>query len=241
MRLLTPTENRRLNEMVGFLGITLAMLMALALLSYSPHDSSFNVASQAPESHPALNWIGPTGAYGADMLFQAFGYAAFPAAHGHLRARPAMVSQPSAGFGGRDAGGLRDDGRFRCLPCWRCGGLPDVRGAIPPGGLLGTLLADGLHAAFNSVGAHVVAVAIFLTALFLTTSFSFTGTHALLRGPLKKLDPIGRLKSRWAALARSARASASCAKRWRSIRRPGANPCRHKRFAAQIAGKPPAR
>jgi S-DNA-T family DNA segregation ATPase FtsK/SpoIIIE len=63
--------------MVGFLGITLAVLIALALLSYSPHDSSFNVASQAPESHPARNWIGPAGAYGADILFQVFGYAAF--------------------------------------------------------------------------------------------------------------------------------------------------------------------
>ena len=77
MRVLTPTENRRLNEMVGFLGITLAILIALALLSYSPHDSSFNVAAQAPESHPARNWIGPAGAYGADLLFQVFGYAAF--------------------------------------------------------------------------------------------------------------------------------------------------------------------
>ena len=36
MRLLTPTENRRFNELIGFLGITLAVLMALALLSYSP-------------------------------------------------------------------------------------------------------------------------------------------------------------------------------------------------------------
>ena len=33
--------------MVGFLGITLAVLIALALLSYSPHDSSFNVSAQA--------------------------------------------------------------------------------------------------------------------------------------------------------------------------------------------------
>ena len=188
MRVLTPTENRRLNEMVGFLGITLAILMALALLSYSPHDSSFNVASQAPDSHPARNWIGPAGAYGADLLFQVFGYAAFLLPMGicalglrWFRSHPLdsaiatlvgyamlMLSVPSL------------------LALWR---LPDVRGAIPPGGLLGTLLADGLHAAFNSVGAHVVALAIFLTALFLTTSFSFTGTHALLRGPWQKAGP----------------------------------------------------
>ena len=36
MRLLTPTENKRLNELIGFLCITLGLLMALALISYSP-------------------------------------------------------------------------------------------------------------------------------------------------------------------------------------------------------------
>ena len=39
MRLLTPTKNRRLNELAGFLGITVAVLLALALLSYNPHDA----------------------------------------------------------------------------------------------------------------------------------------------------------------------------------------------------------
>ena len=237
VRLLTPTENRRLNEMLGFLGITLAILMALALLSYSPHDSSLNVASQAPESHPARNWIGPAGAYGADILFQVFGYAAFLLPMGicalglrWFRSHPLdsavatllgyammVLSVPSL------------------LALW---GLPDVRGAIPPGGLLGTLLSEGLHAAFNSVGAHVVAVAIFLTALFLTTSFSFTGTHALLRVPVQKLDLIGRLKSRWSAW-REAREQAKLRQKVEINKMSGRQPVPTQAFAAQIAGKPP--
>ncbi len=44
-----------------------------------------------------------------------------------------------------------------------------------------------------------MALASLFAALFLTTPFSFTGTHALVRGPVKKLDPIGRLKARWSA------------------------------------------
>jgi DNA segregation ATPase FtsK/SpoIIIE, S-DNA-T family len=224
--------------MVGFLGITLAILMALALLSYSPHDSSFNVASQAPESHPARNWIGPAGAYGADLLFQVFGYAAFLLPMGicalglrWFRSHPLdsavatlvgyamlILSVPSL------------------LALW---GLPEVRGAIPPGGLLGTLLAEGLHAAFNSVGSHVVALAIFLTALFLTTSFSFSGTHALLRGPLQKLDPIGRLKARWVAW-REAREQARLRQRVEINKSAGRQPVPTQAFAAQIAGKRPA-
>jgi len=77
VRFLTPTENRRLNELIGFLGITLALLAALSLLSYSPRDASLNVSAPPPEARPARNWIGPVGAHGADILFQGFGYAAF--------------------------------------------------------------------------------------------------------------------------------------------------------------------
>jgi S-DNA-T family DNA segregation ATPase FtsK/SpoIIIE len=75
--------------------------------------------------------------------------------------------------------------------------VPDVRGAIPPGGLLGHLVSAGLRTAFNTVGANLVAVAIFFVALFLTTKFSFIETHESLRGPLSKLNVIGPLKDRY--------------------------------------------
>jgi len=77
VRFLTPTENKRLNELIGFLCVTLAVLMALALLSYSPKDAAFNVSAPPPDGSPARNWIGPVGAYGSDILFQIFGFAAF--------------------------------------------------------------------------------------------------------------------------------------------------------------------
>ena len=73
MRVLTPTENHRLNELIGFVGMTIAILMALALISYSPHDPSFNVSGESSSLQSARNWIGPVGAYGADLLFQCFG------------------------------------------------------------------------------------------------------------------------------------------------------------------------
>ena len=66
-----------------------------------------------------------------------------------------------------------------------------------PGGLLGHLVAAGLVTAFNTIGANVVAVAIFFVALFLTTKFSFIETHHTLRGPLGKLNFIGPLKERY--------------------------------------------
>ena len=198
MRLLTPTENRRFNELIGFLGITLAVLMALALLSYSPRDASFNVSAQAPEAHPAQNWIGPAGAYTADFLFQVLGYAAFllPMGVFALGVRWFCSRPLDSAWEGLIGYALLMLSLPALLSLWR---IPEVREAIPPGGLLGGIIASGLQHGFNSVGAHVVALASLVAALFLTTPFSFTGTHVLLRVPVNKLDPIGRIKARWSA------------------------------------------
>src|SRR6266513_1036302 len=51
--------------------------MALALLTYNPKDAAFNVSAPPPDGGAAKNWIGPVGAYGADLFFQIFGFAAF--------------------------------------------------------------------------------------------------------------------------------------------------------------------
>ncbi len=198
MRLLTPTENRRFNELIGFLGITLAVLIALALLSYSPRDVSLNVSAQAPQAHAVRNWVGPVGAYSADLMFQVLGYAAFLVPMGILVLGVRWFrSQPlDSAVGSLIGYAVLILSLPALLSLWR---IPNVREAIPPGGFVGGLMASGLEHAFNSVGAHVVALASLFAALFLTTPFSFTGTHALVRGPVKKLDPIGRLKARWSA------------------------------------------
>ena len=77
MRILSPSENKRLNELIGFAGIVAAVLMALSLLSYSPGDPSFNVAAAAPSGGAVRNWIGPFGSHLADLMFQLCGYTAF--------------------------------------------------------------------------------------------------------------------------------------------------------------------
>ena len=76
MRLLNPTENRRLNELAGFVGLTISVLLLLSLVSYHASDISLDVAAPAAFSQPARNWIGMFGAYLADMLYQLLGYAA---------------------------------------------------------------------------------------------------------------------------------------------------------------------
>jgi DNA segregation ATPase FtsK/SpoIIIE, S-DNA-T family len=204
VRFLTPTGNKRLNELVGFLCITLAVLIALALLSYSPKDAAFNVSASAPDGGPARNWIGPAGAYGADLLFQIFGFAAFllPAAILVLgwrwfRSRT-MDSQVATIIGFV----LLLLALPTLLSLWH---VWSVRGAVPPGGFLGALLSSGLRTGFNLWGANLVAVALLVTALYMTTRFSFSGAHAWAsgpNGPIGKVERLGILQkaqARWHA------------------------------------------
>src|SRR2546427_2519069 len=72
-----PTRNRRLNELVGFLLCVSALLLFLALASYSPLDPSFNSASVLTGSHAARNWIGIIGGYLFDIILQFWGVGAF--------------------------------------------------------------------------------------------------------------------------------------------------------------------
>jgi S-DNA-T family DNA segregation ATPase FtsK/SpoIIIE len=184
--------------------ITLAVLIALALLSYSPKDAAFNVSAASPDGSPARNWIGPAGAYGADLLFQIFGFAAFllPAAILVLGWRwfrsHAIDSQIAtvAGFL------LLLLSLPTLLALWH---VWDVRGAVPPGGFLGTLISGGLRTGFNLWGANLVAVALLVTALFMTTRFSFSGAHAWASGPngpigkVEKLGILQKAQARWHA------------------------------------------
>src|SRR6266498_135452 len=75
-RIFNPTNNRRLNELLGILLCVSALLLFLALASYSPLDPSLNNASVLTGSRVARNWIGIVGALGADLLLQFFGAAA---------------------------------------------------------------------------------------------------------------------------------------------------------------------
>jgi DNA segregation ATPase FtsK/SpoIIIE, S-DNA-T family len=204
VRFLTPTDNKRLNELIGFLCITFAVLMALALISYSPRDVALNVSAPPTDGTLAHNWIGPVGAYGADLLFQVLGFAAFllPLAIAILgwrwfRSR-AIDSQTATLIGY----GLLLLSLPSLLSLWH---FPDVRGTVPPGGLLGSVISNELRSGFNMWGANLVVIALLITALFMTTRFSFSGAHAWAsssKGPIGAVEKLGilqKLQARWHA------------------------------------------
>jgi S-DNA-T family DNA segregation ATPase FtsK/SpoIIIE len=200
VRILTPTENKRINEMIGFVGLSMAVLLALSLLSYSPHDASFNVAARAPASGPARNWIGPVGAHIADLFFQFCGFSAFLFPVGMILValrwfRSQLLESPVAKMTGSAMLLASVSTEMVLLH------FPDVR-AVPPldglpsGGLLGTVLAQGLRAAFNPAGAILITTATLLTALFLTTSFSLSAAGSWLKKPMHPEGVFGKLAGR---------------------------------------------
>jgi S-DNA-T family DNA segregation ATPase FtsK/SpoIIIE len=193
VRILTPSENKRFNELIGFVGLSLAILLALSLLSYSPHDSSFNVSAPLPGQ--TRNWIGPVGSHMADLFFQFGGFSAFLFPIGMFLVamrwfRSQVLEAPVTKIIGSALllGFLSSELTLIHMP--------EVRGSLAAGGLLGTLLAEGLRYAFNTVGANLVSIAGLLTALFLTTSFSFHSALVWMKKPMGSEGEIGKLIAR---------------------------------------------
>ncbi len=172
-RAYTPTGNRRLNELIGFLLFVAAILLFLALVSYSPVDRSLNTAGPAPASRPAHNWVGILGAYGSDLLLQAAGIAAFlvPVMLAFLAARwfrSRTVGSPGAKISGALMLLVFAPGMLGLMP-----GHLRWRHAIPIEGLLGRIVGDALIHWFNLAGAYIVCAAVLAVGLYLSTTFSF--------------------------------------------------------------------
>ena len=169
-----PTGNRRLNELVGFLMCVSALLLFLALASYSPLDPSWNSASVLTGSHAARNWIGVVGAFTADMMLQFFGIGAFllvifPTMLGIRWFRSMKIQSPLA----KSLGGIWLVMFVPAMLALLPGHLRWMR-VIPIEGLLGRVVGDVLIHYLNVIGAYIVCITVLAVALYLSTAFSFS-------------------------------------------------------------------
>ena len=180
-------DSRRRSELAGFLVAVVGLLVLLSLASFMPEDPSLNTATAAGTT--TRNWIGPVGAYTADLLFQGFGWVAYliPMVMLVVGTRLLLVRPFDAPKTKAVGAGLLVTSLSALLELFPY--TPAVRGLIHGSGMLGYLAAAGLIHTFNRVGAGIVAGAVFLSSLFLVTRFSFSWA-------------AGFLKARWQALAR---------------------------------------
>jgi DNA segregation ATPase FtsK/SpoIIIE, S-DNA-T family len=169
-----PTGNRRLNELIGFLLCVSALLLFLALASYSPLDPSLNSASVLTGTHAARNWIGMVGALISDLTLQFFGIGAFllpifPAMLGIRWFASRKIQSPVA----KSLGGI-----------WLVVFIPALLAllpeqlrwlnAMPIEGLVGRVVGDLLIHYLNVAGAYIVCASVLAVALYLSTAFSFS-------------------------------------------------------------------
>ncbi len=179
-RLSVPTQSKRLNELIGIVLLMVAALMLLALVSYSPLDSSLNTAATSPDGHTTHNWIGMVGSYSADLILQSLGVMAFllPVMLAMLAIRWMLthpVENPLAKVVGALALLTFSSALLKLLP-----GEMRWLHAIPIEGLFGRLVGDLLVHYLNYVGAWIVTLTAIAVALYLVTTFTLTGLRVWL-------------------------------------------------------------
>ena len=172
-QIFAPTNNRRLNELIGFVLCVSGLLLFLALASYSPLDPSFNSASVLTGSQSARNWVGLVGAIISDLMLQGLGIGAFlvPVFLGALGSRwfrSRKITSPIAKSLGAIWLLVFVPALLALMP-----GHMRWMGVIPMEGLAGRIVGDALIHYLNLAGAYIVCATILAVALYLTTAFSF--------------------------------------------------------------------
>jgi S-DNA-T family DNA segregation ATPase FtsK/SpoIIIE len=166
-------RNARLNEIIAIGLTSLALLLGLCLVSYSPNDPSWNSVGEVT----ARNWIGIVGANVAAAFFQSIGVTAYllpllllVTAWRRFRAKRGRAEW--SGVMGLaiivlSAAALLALANFR----------PLFDGSFNAGGLIGVVIARGLVSSLNNIGAAILLIAVAIIGLLLATRFSFASFY----------------------------------------------------------------
>jgi S-DNA-T family DNA segregation ATPase FtsK/SpoIIIE len=178
MKLLSPTQHRRLNEIVGFLLLSWGLVMLLSLVSYHTQDPSFDTAAA---SRP-LNLVGYPGSYLSDLFFQMFGAAAFL-----FPLLTFLLSWKWIRSEELQAGGVKAFGSILLTLAFSAAlsfaPLRLFAGTIRIGGTLGLTLANYLVDSLNVIGALVVTLTAMVISVYLVSTFTLATLAGWLAGP----------------------------------------------------------
>ena len=192
MRLLSPSESKRLNEITGFVCLAIGLLVLFSLVSYRTYDPSWNTA--AGHVRPQ-NLVGYVGAYLADLLLQTFGLSAllFPACAfllGWKWIRSDAIDSPEVKLAGFL---LLGSSLCACL-----GELPSLHVfGLPASGVVGMLLSHWLVAVLNKAGAALVTATGMIVSVYLVSTFTLSKLDDWFSGPLSVLGLFTRRIKDW--------------------------------------------
>jgi S-DNA-T family DNA segregation ATPase FtsK/SpoIIIE len=192
MKLLSPTQHRRLNEVTGFLLLSMGLVALLSLVSYHTQDPSWDTSSS---SRP-LNLIGYPGSYLADLFFQLFGAAAFL-----FPLLTFLLSWKWIRSEAIEAGWVKVFGTVVLFASASAGlSLLPVRmfgGAIPLGGTVGLAVGRYLVDSLNLAGAILAAVTASIVSVYLVSSFTLAKLGEWFAGPIAWFERRADAWRRW--------------------------------------------
>ncbi|MGA2771268.1 MAG: DNA translocase FtsK 4TM domain-containing protein [Bryobacteraceae bacterium] len=179
MKLLSPTEHRRLNEVTGFLLLSMGLVILLSLVSYHTQDPSWNTAAG---SRP-LNLAGYPGAWLSDVFLQTFGAAAFL-----FPLLAFLLAWKWIRSDELDAGAVKVFGSV-LLTLGVCAALSFLPlrlfgGTVRIGGGLGYALANYLVDSLNLAGALVATATAVVVSLYLVSTFTLARLGEWFAGPI---------------------------------------------------------
>ncbi len=191
---LAPTRSRRLNELLGLALLAAAVLLLLALITYTPTDPSFNTAPVPLPGRPAHNWCGLFGSYLADAALQLFGVASFfvpllLARLGFRWMRSRSAGSTLSKLVGIGLWLLAAPALLAILP-----GNLLWRHALPIEGVVGRLLADALVQYLNLPGAAVILALLVAASLYFSTAFALGSARHWL---VSRVGLFSGLHDRW--------------------------------------------
>lgn len=181
MKYLGPTSHPRLNEAVAVVFLFAGLFLFISLVSYHPFDPSWNTATAATK---AANLTGHVGAFAADLFLQALGLGAYAIPVlilllGWKWIRSSPIEAPWAKICGAGMLLTSTCAAFALGPAWR-----PIAGAIPAGGLMGSLAADYLVSSMNLTGAVLFTAACWIVSIYLVSTFEMSRLPVWFRVPI---------------------------------------------------------
>ena len=170
---MAPTRHRRLNEIIGLVVLVAAVLLMLALVSYTPSDPSFNTVGGYASGRPAHNWTGIVGAWVADSSLQVVGVAIFLLPLVMVRLGIGWMRSLPAGSPYAKAIGLGIWAVFAPAAIALLPGHMLWRHSLPIEGVTGRILADLMVEYLNLPGACIVVTLMVALSIYLATTFTF--------------------------------------------------------------------
>ncbi|HEX9189826.1 MAG TPA: DNA translocase FtsK 4TM domain-containing protein, partial [Vicinamibacteria bacterium] len=196
-------RSKRGAELLGLLAFALALMLLIALATFDPRDPA--PFFKAGVEGPARNFIGPFGAFLAEMLVpQLFGLASLllPIVLGLLGwklfwCRPIEAPYTKA------VGNVFLLASLAGLLALAVGTVSYEGEPVRAGGAVGEILAGVLVSSFSRTGAYIVSATALFAALILATQFSFSKAIAAVTGRLG--ERLRAIQTAWAHYLESRR------------------------------------